>query len=98
MEGTYLSDEGYITKAMDFIGIDKRPADLADYVYNELCFLFDNFYGNPGKGIISADIAENGLDHALLSHGDDTKKLRNYLKSTDVGEYYAAITTLSNYV
>ena len=93
-----MADQGYTSKLIEFLGMDERPADLAAFSYNELCFLFDNFYGNPGRGLIADDLYDNGLDHALQTHGDDTRKIREFLKSTDVSEYYAVLPNLSSYV
>ena len=51
----------------------ERPADLAAFSYNEMCFAIDYFFGRPGRLAIEKTIDEKGLDQAL----DDTvRKLR----------------------
>ena len=63
-----------------------REASEAEFSYNELCFLFDHFYGAPSGAYLSAKIEKLGLDKAL-DVTDDTKKAKQYLKSTSMTEY-----------
>ena len=35
----------------------ERSQTLADYTYNELCFLFDHIYGKPSKCELSESVA-----------------------------------------
>ena len=58
-------------------------ADMAKFRYQELCFVFDNLYGYPGRSIMEQNgMAEKGFDTTLesLENGPVVKKL---LQSTD---------------
>ena len=95
----YLNDPEYRSRLVNSISPGKvRPADLAESSYNELCFLFDNFYGKPGIGLISDLQAEYGLDKALEMYDDSTRLIRTYMKSADYAEYLAAVNCLGYYL
>ena len=66
----------------------ERPADLAAFSYNEMCFAIDYFFGRPGRLAIEKTIDEKGLDQAL----DDT--VRKLLKSTKMNEYIFGLECL----
>ena len=70
-----------------------RPADMAEFAYNEICFNIDTFYGFPGAGQYEEAIAQYGLDAALQKHDPTTRRL---LKSTKSGEYVAGLVRLFN--
>jgi hypothetical protein len=58
-------------------------ADMAKFRYQELCFVFDNLYGYPGRTIMEQNgMAENGFDATLdvVQNGKVVKKL---LQSTN---------------
>ena len=65
----------------------ERPADLAAFAYDELCFAIDTFYGFPGREPIHDDLLALGLDQALLTHSDRSRRCRELLKSEKLGEY-----------
>lgn len=93
--GLYLKDTQYMGYIDQLMGEDRtRPADLVEYTYGELCMLFENLFGNPGKGEMSALLAEKGLDAALESHSDASRMIRSYLRSSDYGEYCAGLWKL----
>ncbi len=75
-----------------------RSADLIEYTYNELCLLFDTFYGKPGLGEISELQAKYGLDKALDMYGDNTRTIKEYLKSPEWAKYLAGLNLFSNFV
>ena len=70
----------------------KRPADLIEYTYNQLCFNFDNLRGYTVQLLMG--------DNNLLSLGLNGTLERFYpevkaaLLSPDKSEYYAGFTTL----
>ena len=72
----------------------ERPADLADFTYNELCFVMDHFYGRPGlenrygREAFHKVFAEKGLDKALDEYGETGTLIKNYLKSQNAAEYF----------
>ena len=58
-------------------------ADMAKFRYQELCFVFDNLYGYPGRTILEQNgMAENGFDATLdlIQNGQIVKRL---LQSTN---------------
>jgi len=71
-----------------------RPADLAAYSYNELCFVWDNMRGLTSQLVMG--------DNNLLSIGlnatieKNAPKLKEYLLSTNKQEYYQGYFTLFN--
>lgn len=72
-----------------------RPADLAAFAYDELCFAIDTFYGFPGREPIHDDLLALGLDQALLTHSDRSRRCRALLKSEKLGEYALGSELLS---
>ena len=78
----------------------ERQPDLADFTYNELCFVMDHFYGRPGheklygREDFHAAFAEKGLDKALDEYGDTGKLMKTYLKSENTAEYYVGMDGL----
>lgn len=72
-----------------------RPADLAEFSYNELCFALDHFYGLPGREQIHTALKEQGLDKALDSFGETGALVKSRLKSTSAAEFYAGLDGLN---
>lgn len=72
---------------------EKRPEDLADFNYRELCFNIDTFYGFPGSAVLNDAVADKGLDQALEEQDPDTKHL---LLSQDQAEYIVGLNRLLN--
>lgn len=71
-------------RAKRIYGRTEVSENMAQYRYNELCFVFDNIYGYPGRktDMILAGMEQNGFDAALdnAKAGAEVKKL---LKSKD---------------
>ena len=82
------SDPEYMTPMKT---ADKRPSDLAEYTYKELCFNMDNFYGFPGSAPLNDAVKELGLDKALEEHDMTIKEL---LLSEDTKEYLTGLHLL----
>ena len=58
-------------------------ADMAKFRYQELCFVFDNLYGYPGRTIMEQNgMAENGFD-ATLDVVPNGKVVKRLLQSTN---------------
>ena len=72
-----------------------RPADLAAFAYNELCFAVDTFYGYPGCAPINDALMQRGLDGALQTFSDTSRRCRELLMSEKLGEYAAGSVILS---
>ncbi len=58
-------------------------ADMAKYRYGELCFVFDNLFGLPGRNILEkAGLEKLGMD-ATLDKVDGGPEVKQLLQSTD---------------
>lgn len=69
-----------------------RPLDLAQYSYNELCFVWDNLRGYTSQLLIGDDsLISIGLDRTIERL---SPKLKQYLLSTDKNQYYQGYYTL----
>lgn len=75
-----------------------RSADLAEYNYNELCFVFDRNYGYPGRPFYTDLIKEKGLDGFLSEANDTTRTIKELLLSTDYNEYLCGFKMLNYYL
>lgn len=70
--------------------------DMAQYRYNELCFVFDNFFGMPGRTKMEkAGLAEKGFD-ATLEAMDKGKMVKQLLQSTDNTDFTWGMMALQN--
>ncbi len=80
-----------------------REKDVADYAYQELCFVLENLYGSPEKAASQEfvkSISSIGLD-ATLEQGQtindmDLKLMKTYLTSTNKAEYAQGLFMLDN--
>jgi len=72
--------------------LERDPAE-AKFTYNELCFLFDYFYGAPAKAELSKTILDKGFD-AALDTSDYLKKTRELLKSENNAEFMLGLCYL----
>ena len=94
-EKVYVQNENVDGKLEDrdpdylnaFSDLSVRPADLAEFTYNELCFAIDHFYGCPGRELLHTELQEKGLDRALRDYGDMGTETIALLRSTDPAEY-----------
>ena len=75
-----------------------RSADLAEYNYNELCFVLDLNYGYPGRPFYTDLIKEKGLDGFLSEANDTTRTIKELLLSTDYNEYLCGFNMLNYYL
>lgn len=73
----------------------ERSQEIADYSYNELCFVMDNIYGAPPKAKISESVKEKGFDKTLDEYSDITRAAKDYLKSTRWAEYLYGLYLLT---
>jgi len=71
---------------------EKRPQDLANYSYNELCFVFDNLRGETKQLYMGEENLNSlGLDGVLSR---DYPKTKEFLLSTDKQDYYEGYNSL----
>lgn len=73
---------------------EKRPDDIIEQCYADLCFDFDYFFGHPGIAVLDADLAEKGLDQALEELGSEGRSVKEGLHSPDLAEYVSALSRL----
>ena len=88
-------EDGYFDRTPIFQQTERSQA-MADYTYNELCFLMDNIYGKPSRCVLSKSIAEKGFDKTLDTYSDKTRKAKKYLLSTSRAEFYMGVFILSD--
>ena len=89
-ETTPDSYNNYYTKIDDLT--EARPADLANYVYNELCMSFDSYRGYTKQMVFGDELFQTlGLDGLLEQHHP---KIKQYLLSTDKEQYYQGLEAL----
>lgn len=77
---------------------DKRLNNNIKVSYNELCFMFDYYYGYPERSILSESIKNYGLDYTLEHFDDDTKQIKNWLLSDSIDDYYLGLAALDAYL
>ena len=99
--GSTGSSDFIAKKESELFDTVERPADVAEYAYNELCFQIDELYGKPGQARskeLVKRIESEGFDKALNEGGivDDINltDMQKYLKSTNIGEYGAGMLML----
>ena len=91
-----LSDTTYFEEYVSRYPNGKRPTYMADYAYRELMLLFDVQYGNPGRCYFSDTIRDKGLDQALLETDDQTRAVRDLLRSTSLKDYFLGLGILED--
>ena len=74
-----------------------RGRAMADCIYNELCFVMDNFYGKPSSAILSEAVREKGFDRALAETNDTTARTRELLRSDSTADFCAGMLLLDHY-
>ena len=94
MDLMYVRDPSYFDSILDS---KVRDAALAAFTYSELCFVIDNLFGYPGRGILYEDAAleQVGLDRALANFGPAGVRTKELLLSTDWADYFMGMTRLS---
>lgn len=90
-------------KELEQFNVINREADVADYAYRELSFMFDNLYGRPGRARSKEFVKKLeavGFDKALTEGGTyediDVSLMKKYLTSTNKAEYALGTFMLDN--
>lgn len=92
-------DPDYAKPMLESLGDDfKRPQDMVDFTYNELCFSVDSFYGLPGKSLINDELEAYGIERALKEYGEPGEKTIELLKSDDYAEYLCGAEYLNYFL
>ncbi len=92
-------DPDYAKPIIEMLGEDyERPEDIIEYSYNELCFVFDHFYGFPGRAILNDELEEKGLEQAVTEYGEPGEKVLELLKSSYFPDYYCGVKKLQSFV
>ena len=68
-----------------------RPADLAQYTYNELCLSMDLWYGKPGQEFIHEDLLTSKLDEVLT---EKFPEIKEKLLGSDFESFYGGLIHL----
>lgn len=94
--GAYSLVDGYPAFFTTPILQEKRPADLVDFNYKNLCFTLTNFHGYSGRSVLEqSGLKEKGLDKALQDYGKGGQMTRQLLLSENMYDYMAGTATLS---
>ncbi|MCR5805955.1 MAG: S41 family peptidase [Oscillospiraceae bacterium] len=93
-----LEDEDYMNSISVFSKDGKRSKALAEYGYNEFCFVYDHYFGYPGRVEVENEVAEKGLDETLKTYDDFTAQAREWLMSEDPAAYGAGTLILCEYL
>ena len=72
----------------------RDPGEIA-YTYGELCFMMDYVYGDAPHCALAKSISEKGLDATLESYSDETRLVKELLKSDKMVDYIFGISILS---
>ncbi len=97
---TYLTKEGMIGEIYGSEALqaqlrgEDRPEDIIKQCYADLCLNFDYFFGHPGRAVLDGAVAEQGLDQALESLGEDGRAIKEGLFSPSLTEYINALQKL----
>lgn len=91
-EEHYEFSQNYVSRCPGGV----RPKDLTEYAYNELMFMLDANYGNPGRCYFADAIREKGFDRALAETDDQTRAVREMLKSNQLLDYIMGLGILSD--
>ena len=99
MEAQYSgsTQESYVDRTTLY-NTEERDASLAEYTYNELCFVFDVIYGKPSQSMLAESIRKDGFDTTLKDYNDDTRRARELLHSTDPAEFTRGLVLLQPYL
>ena len=82
--GAYSLLYGYPEFFITPILQEKRPSDMAEFSYKNLCFTLTNFFGYPGRSLLEKSMKEKGMDQALKDYGPAGQMTRDLLLSTDM--------------
>ncbi len=80
----------------DFFNKEVRDASEIVYTYSELCFVFDNIYGNAPHCILADSIKANGLDATLENYSEETKQVKELLNSDKTVDLVFGLIVLSS--
>ena len=92
----FSKNNEYKTKLAAMFNNQERNDEFLAQSYNELCFVFDTFYGYPDSNSFSSLLKEHGLDYTLSNYSDETRLVKSWLLSDDLVEYYAGLTVLNS--
>ena len=77
---------------------ETRDEAVAEYTYNELCFLMDKIYGKPSQCEFAVTIREKGFDRTLEETNDETRKIKELLNSTVPEDFILGLVLLQGYM
>ena len=97
--GSLMNSSRYLDGLKKTFKSGIRTEEEALFSYGELCFLIDTYYGLPGREYLHNELKQSrDLDKVLSEHSDVTRKAKEYLSSTDYGEYLAGIKMLASFI
>ncbi len=91
-----LNGKAYFDKTSAYHNLERDPK-VAEYTYNELCFVMDNMYGYPSRASDIGDtMRTNGFDMTLDIYGDESERAKKLICSDDVTEFIPGLFYLSD--
>ena len=91
----YGSDKPSVNWQANFNKEDRDAGEIA-YTYGELCFLMDHIYGDAPHCLLAEPIREKGLDATLESYSDETRRVKELLRSDKTVDLVFGIAILSS--
>ncbi len=91
----YGSDKPSVNWQANFNKEDRDAGEIA-YTYGELCLLMDHIYGDAPHCILAEPIREKGLDATLESYSDETRQVKELLRSDKTVDLVFGIAILSS--
>ena len=91
----HTMEEKYFDRSSLYSNL-QRSEKMAEYSYNEICFIIDTFYGRPSKAKLAASIDEKGFDKTLDEYSDKTRMIKSLLLSTDLVDFYIGLASLTD--
>ena len=88
-----LQENSAIDEDPDYIPAVKadHPDDLAEFLYNELCFDVDLWYGKPGQEFIHDDLLNSKLDDILTEKYPEIKQM---LQANDFENFFTGLNNI----
>ncbi len=94
----YFSDvmEPQYFESRPLIAEPTRGRELADFTYNELCFVMDNLYGFPPKSRMAREMEDKGFDAWLGGLDGDYAELKDLLHAERLTDFFCGLAMLDS--
>ena len=89
----YSMSPQFVNWQANLDALERTPGEI-EFTYNELCLVFDKYYGCPGNCEFADEIADRGLDGFLSNYSDETREVKRLLQSESTVDYVFGIGIL----